>query len=295
MTDNLTKKLAMAIDGNSLSYRAYYATVKILQNYTVSQEATNAVKLMLIMCLKLRKMFSYDFAVVAFDTHAPTFRKLTLEKYKLNRKKMPSALVTQMPLIMESLNYLGFKVIFADGWEADDLIGSFVRLMTYNNVYTNIYSSDYDLLQLVSSSSSLFMPIQGVSKMKEYNLGNFSHLFYGLTPSQIPHYKALVGDSSDNYDGVKGIGKKTAIELLKKYQNLDGIFKNSLKLTKRQYQLLASQMDQLKTCFELSTIKSDYFHDLTSIESFQLRKIDFNAISDFLKKHTIRNLEKYFE
>ena len=293
--NNHFKKYAIAIDGHSLSYRAYYATVKSMEKYLSDDFPIpkNAVKLMMQMCLKLLKMCNYQFSIVAFDTSAPTFRKLAFNTYKANRKKIPSMLVDQIPLIMESLQYMGFTVMSADGWEADDLIGSFVHLMTKNNVQTNIFSSDHDLLQLVGENSSLFMPIKGVSEIREYNFHNFSNLFHGLTPQQVPYFKALVGDSSDNYAGVKGIGKKTAISLLKKYGDLDGIFKNSLHLSRRHYQLLSDQLDNLKLCLNLSFIKQNYFSDAENINKFSLHEIDVDAIKKFTKKFSINGLEKW--
>lgn len=181
-----------------------------------------------------------------------------------------------------------------DNYEADDLIGSFVKKMNDNNISVDIYSSDRDLLQLVTPLTNYYMFKVGLSKTTLYTNNNFSSLFHGLRPNQVVDFKAIVGDSSDNFNGVKGIGPKTAANLLQKYGSLSGIYQHINELSIKNQQLLSNDENKksCQICYQIAQIKNDLFLS-ESIDKFLKKNInsdEFNKIIDYLK---IPSLKKY--
>lgn len=287
-------KNAILIDGNSLAYRAYFATWQQVEFAKLNNlPFNNAIRTMLMMCWNLLQSKQYDYGVISFDTKAPTFRDQLYSEYKSKRSKTPSELLVQIPVVKESLRHLGFLVCEQDGFEADDLIGSYARLMTQNNVAVDIYSSDRDLLQLVDSMTSVWLCVKGTKEMKEYNTDNFAEQFFGLTPKQVIEYKGLVGDNSDNLTGIKGIGPKKGIDLLKQYGTIDNIFANFDKLSKALQTILQGQIDTAKKFSFLASIKTDIkLND--DIVHAALKPIDKQALLELLDKYGIKALAQKF-
>ncbi|AAB96106.1 5'-3' exonuclease [Mycoplasmoides pneumoniae] len=287
-------KNAILIDGNSLAYRAYFATWQQVEFAKLHNlPFNNAIRTMLMMCWNLLQSKQYDYGVISFDTKAPTFRDQLYSEYKSKRSKTPSELLVQIPVVKESLRHLGFLVCEQDGFEADDLIGSYARLMTQNNVAVDIYSSDRDLLQLVDSMTSVWLCVKGTKEMKEYNTDNFAEQFFGLTPKQVIEYKGLVGDNSDNLTGIKGIGPKKGIDLLKQYGTIDNIFANFDKLSKALQTILQGQIDTAKKFSFLASIKTDIkLND--DIVHAALKPIDKQALLELLDKYGIKALAQKF-
>lgn len=285
-------KTAVVLDGNSLMYRMFYATIKLSQ-YAVDNNLVpvNAVKLMLETCLKVRQS-NYDYCLVAFDHGKKTFRHDIMAEYKEGRKEMPKELLMQIPLIKESLQLIGFNILSLEGIEADDIIGSFTKIMTDNKIHVDIYSSDKDMLQLVSDLSYVHLIKTGITNTTIYTINNFANLTAGLSPKQIPDYKGIVGDKSDNLSGVKGIGEKTGTDLIIKYHSLEDIYNNLDKLSLNLRDKFENYKQQALVCKSIATIKTTVL-DGQLIDNFVMKNIDQPSISNFLKKYKINGLTKY--
>ncbi len=285
---------ALAIDGNSLLFRCYYATIKMLDYYHKNKLIpTNAIFLTISTIFKLLNN-SYQYVFIAFDAHRKTFRNQILPNYKMNRSKTPEDLIIQLGWVKKIISAMGIYHEALDNYEADDLIGSFVKKMNDNNISVDIYSSDRDLLQLVTPLTNYYMFKVGLSKTTLYTNNNFSSLFHGLRPNQVVDFKAIVGDSSDNFNGVKGIGPKTAANLLQKYGSLSGIYQHINELSIKNQQLLSSDENKksCQICYQIAQIKNNLFLS-ESIDKFLKKNInsdEFNKIIDYLK---IPSLKKY--
>ena len=203
------KKL-MVIDGNSIVNRAFYGVSQSLA--TREGQPTNAIFGFLNILNKLLDESAPDALCVTFDRAAPTFRHLAFEGYKANRKGMPEELASQMPLLKEVLAALNVPMYELDGWEADDLLGTIARLDEAAGWETAIVTGDKDALQLVTESTTvkLVSTRMGRTTTRDVTPESFREE-YGFDPIHIIDLKALMGDSSDNYPGVKGVGEKTAM------------------------------------------------------------------------------------
>lgn len=288
-----TKQTAVVIDGNSLMYRMFYATSNLAE-YAVQNNLVpvNAVKLMIETCLKL-KQNNYNYCLVAFDHDKKTLRHEMFSEYKAGRKKMPNELVTQIPLIKEALDLIGFKTMSLEGIEADDLIGSFCKLMNNSNIHVDIYTSDKDMLQLVNELNYVHLIKTGLTNIIINTKDNFANLNNNLTPQQIPDFKAIVGDKSDNLLGVNGIGEKTGLALLNQFTTLDNIYNNLNCLTKSQQEKFLTCKDQAYMCKQLATIDSSIFNQNCSINDFLIKETNTNKMNNFLTQYKINGLQKY--
>lgn len=236
------------IDGNAILHRAFHALPPLSNNDGI---IVNAVFGFFSMFLKILEDQKPDFIVVCFDRKAPTFRKGLYAGYQAKRPKMSDDLVPQIKFVHEILAKARVEIFEADGYEADDLIGTIAhqavngskfivhsknkkvdhQLSTINRgpVEVFIVSGDRDLLQLVNGHVKMIAPITGLTNMLVFDEAAV-RLKYGIEPSQIVDYKALVGDPSDNYPGVAGIGPKTASALINEYKSLTEIYKNLEKI-----------------------------------------------------------------
>lgn len=205
------------IDGNSLLNRAFYATPAFT---TKDGIPTNGVFGFVKLLLKILSDKNPAYLVVAFDLHAPTFRHEMYGDYKAGRKPMPEELVVQFPILKDVLRLMGVKICELSGYEADDIIGTLSQKF---DVLSYIYTGDRDSYQLVSDKTTVCYTRKGVSDLLELSQANFKDEI-GLEPLQIIYEKALMGDKSDNIPGVAGIGEKSALTLLQKYHDLDGVY-----------------------------------------------------------------------
>ncbi len=205
------------IDGNSLLNRAYYATPVFT---TKDGLPTNGIFGFIKLLLKIISDKKPSYMAVAFDLHAPTFRHQMYDGYKAGRKPMPDELAVQMPILKEVLQVMGIRICELKGYEADDVIGTLSRKF---DVHSYIYTGDRDSYQLVNERVNVCYTRKGVSDLLELSAENFRDEI-GLEPLQIIEEKALMGDKSDNIPGIAGVGEKSALTLLQKYHNLDGIY-----------------------------------------------------------------------
>ena len=211
-------KNLLIVDGNSILNRAYYGIRPLTTKEGIP---TNAVFGMMTILKKHLDHIKPDYAVIAFDLKAKTFRHRACDFYKANRKPMPEDLAQQLPYAKECVKLLGFNIVELEGYEADDVIGTVSR-MTNDDVHSYILTGDRDSLQLINGNTSVVLV-----KTKEdivYNEEKFTQE-YGVTPTQYIDVKAIMGDSSDNIPGVSGIGEKGAFKLISEFESLERLYK----------------------------------------------------------------------
>ena len=213
----------MALDGNSIVNRAFYG---VSQNLTTRDgQPTNAILGFLNILNKLLDEVQPDALCVTFDRKAPTFRHLAYEGYKATRKGMPEELASQMPILKEVLAAMNIPMYELDGWEADDLLGTIARMDSEQGWETVVVTGDKDSLQLVTDQTTvkLVSTRMGRTTTKDMTPEAFREE-YGFDPVHIIDLKALMGDTSDNIPGVKGVGEKTAMALVQRYGSIDLLY-----------------------------------------------------------------------
>ena len=247
----------MVIDGNSLINRAFYG-IRMLT--TKDGQPTNAVYGFVNILLKLLDEEKPDALCVTFDRKAPTFRHLAYEGYKAQRKGMPDELAAQLPVLKDVLAAMNIPRYELDGWEADDLIGTIAARDTAAGWETVIVTGDKDSLQLVTDSTrvKLVSTRMGQTTMKEMTPETFQET-YGFAPIHIVDLKALMGDTSDNIPGVKGIGEKTAMDLIQRYQSVEAIYADveGVEAKPAVKKKLAEGEEQARMSYDLATIRCD--------------------------------------
>lgn len=235
------------IDGNSLLNRAFYATPVFT---TKDGLPTNGVFGFVKLILKILSDKQPTHFAVAFDLRAPTFRHKMYEDYKAGRKPMPEDLAAQLPVLKEVLRLMHVCVCELEGYEADDIIGTLAKKF---KIPTYIYTGDRDSYQLVDETTNVCYTKRGVSDILELTAENFKDEI-GLEPAQIIELKALMGDKSDNIPGVAGVGEVSAMNLLKKYEDLDGIYAHIEEITGALRRRLSENKDTAYFSRRLATI-----------------------------------------
>jgi DNA polymerase I len=229
------------IDGNAILHRAFHALPPLTSK---SGEVVNAVYGFFSMFLKILEDQKPKYVVVCFDKAAPTFRQELYVGYQAQRPKISDDLIPQIKFVHDVLKKAKICIFEVDGYEADDLIGTIsvqaVEGKLNRGIEVVIVSGDRDLLQLVNSHVMMMAPITGLTNMIVYDGAKVEEKF-GVKPAQIVDYKALAGDSSDNYSGVPGVGPKTASDLLREYESLENIYKN-LDIIKKKNEKLANRL-----------------------------------------------------
>ena len=243
------KKVLVIIDGNAVIHRAYHALPPLT---TKDGVLVNAVYGFLLVFFKVLKEFRPAYVVATFDVHAPTFRHEKYKAYKAKRPPAPDNLYSQIPLVKQILTDFGVSIFEAEGFEADDVIGTISRIAPRQQVVPSleviIVSGDLDALQLVNDQIKVFALRKGVKDTVIYDEAAIKEKYPGLAPKQLTDFKALRGDPSDNIPGVTGIGEKTALELINSYGTIDNLYQtlegNNDKLKPRVKKMLAEQKDQ---------------------------------------------------
>ncbi len=276
-------KTVILIDGNSLMHRAYHGIAKgfipVWDGIPIGMVYGFASSL-----LNVIDNFHPDTLLVTFDTKAKTFRHELDKEYKAQREKAPDDFYAQIPYIDELLASFQIPTFKMDGFESDDLIGTLATKLSKDSE-VRILSADLDFLQLVSDRISLLkfngkIPIlYGPAETKAR---------YGIEPSQIIDYKAIVGDSSDNYKGIPGIGPKTASKLLQDFESLDGIYNHLNDLPIKVREKFNDHKDQALKCQTLATIKTDIHLD-TKDQKFELHEETTTAFFEKMKFSSLIN------
>lgn len=248
-------KKVILIDGNNLMFRSYFATAysgSIMRNS--KGQATNALYGFVSMINKIIAEEKPQYMVVAFDI-GKNFRHEKYAEYKAGRNATPDDLKSQMPIARDILDAMGIKHLEVEGYEADDIIGTLAKEADLDPEYDGlIISSDHDLMQLISPVVSMKML---KSKDSTYYTVESFRDEYGFDPIKIIDLKALMGDSSDNIPGVKGIGEKTARSLIQKYGSLDGVYENIDDISGKMKEKLEIDRENAYFSFELATICRD--------------------------------------
>ncbi len=247
----------LALDGNSILNRAFYG-IKLLTTKDGSK-FTNGIYGFLNILLKLRDEVSPDAVAIAFDVKAPTFRHEMYEGYKANRKGMPPELAQQMPPLKELLSAMGYKILEAPGWEADDILGTLAANCGQED-FCYIATGDRDSLQLVRDNVNVLLASTKMGKAQsvKYDIAKIKE-DYLVAPELLIDIKALMGDSSDCIPGVAGIGEKTAKDLISRFGSIDNIYANieTIDIKKGVHDKLVNDKDMAYLSRELGTIKTD--------------------------------------
>lgn len=250
----MKRPLVMIIDGNSLMHRAFYALPMLTNKKGMP---TNAVYGFTNMLLKLIEDYKPDYLGVAFDKKGPTFRHEAYAEYKGTRQKTPEVLIPQFDVLKKMLQLMGIAIYEVDGYEADDILGTFARLVKEKGWEAYLVTGDRDALQLVSPEVRVIMTKKGISDVRVFDVEGIKNE-YGLTPDQIIDLKALMGDSSDNIPGVPGIGEKTALKLLHQYHTVEQVLDNTDNISGQKLkESLIKYREQAMLSKRLATIVQD--------------------------------------
>ena len=240
------------IDGNSLSFRAFYA-LPLLSNHAGIH--TNAVYGFAMLLEKIIKEEKTNHFLVAFDAGKTTFRHSKYSEYKGGRQKTPPELSEQFPYIRQLLDAYHIKRYELDNYEADDIIGTLSRQADEADFETIIITGDRDLTQLATDNVTIYYTKKGVTDVDHYTPEFIAEKYQGLVPKQIIDMKGLMGDTSDNIPGVAGVGEKTAIKLLNQFESVEGVYEHIEEVTakKLKEKLINSKADALMSK-DLATI-----------------------------------------
>ena len=247
----------LVIDGNSIANRAFYG-IKLLT--TKDGRYTNAIYGFLNILLSLLKECQPDEVAVAFDLKAPTFRHKMYDGYKATRHAMPEELAQQMPVLKQLLADLGYRTVTAEGWEADDILGTLAAACAARKDDCFLATGDRDSLQLVSESTTVLLAATVMGRSKTVVMDEDAiQEKYGLAPKQLIEVKSLMGDTSDNIPGVKGIGEKTALSLVQAFGSLEGVYQNidDKRIKPKQREHLLEDKPMAELSHTLGTIRTD--------------------------------------
>ncbi|MBI4272764.1 DNA polymerase I [Candidatus Uhrbacteria bacterium] len=261
----------MIVDGNALLHRAWHA-IPPLQ--TKKGEVVNAVYGFITIFLKSLKELRPTHVAVTFDTPSPTFRHVAFKEYKAHREKKPEELYRQINRIREILHALHIATFEKDGYEADDVIATLAKnaRQQNNDLEIVILTGDMDTLQLVDEKTHVCSLKKGISDMMMYDMSAVKERFGGLGPEQLKEVKALRGDPSDNIPGVKGIGEKTAVDLIARFGTLENVYhaietaKDIEGISARISEKLRSEKDNAFLSYRLVQLVSDVDLDFSLSE-----------------------------
>lgn len=244
-------KRLVLIDGHAILHRAYHAFPLTLK--TRKGELVNAVYGFSRMLLTVLEDLKPQYLAVAFDLPQPTFRHQEYVGYQIQRPEMDKELFGQIERVYQIVQVLNIPIFTSVGFEADDVIGTLARQAAQKKLEVMIVTGDRDIMQLVNKKVKVYSPRKGFAEPEIFDEKKVKE-FLGVTPPQIIDYKALIGDASDNYPGVSGIGPKTAVELLNKYGNLKKIYQNLKKIKTQIAEKLKQGKESALLSQKLATI-----------------------------------------
>ncbi len=281
----------LVLDGNALLHRAWHAIPPLT---TKDGLVVNAVYGFAMVVEKMLEVHKPSAMAVAWDLPGETFRHKLYVEYKAQREKKEQELYDQIPIIQNMLMAFGIPSVSAEGFEADDVIGTLAREAAEKQFHTLIVTGDLDALQLVDNNTHVLFFQKGISETKLYDEAAVTQR-YGLSPSQLIDYKALRGDPSDNLPGIAGIGEKTATDLLQRYQSIEGIFHALPEIEEKFAKKLRGQETQVEASKVLVTIVRDVktgfdwkqatLHEIDWSRVLPIyRELEFRTL---IKKHTV--------
>ena len=297
------------IDGNAIVHRAYHVMPPLTRS---DGTPTGAVQGFFSMILKMIAELAPAHIAIAFDSPSPNFRKELFAQYQSQRPAMESDLSPQFGIIQGILEKAKISIYAVDGLEADDIIGTIARKATrlqttdYSKKQKNkavggsqstvdviILTGDRDMLQLVNHKTKVLAPVKGISEMILYDEVKVKEK-YGIDPSKFVELKALMGDSSDNYSGVSGIGPKTASNLINEYGSVSNIYKNISKIRAKNPKLaqkLKEGRENAKLAHQLATILTDapFKYDFSDCD---MKNLDVTEFKKALEAYDFKTLPK---
>ncbi len=272
------------IDGNSYVYRAYFA-IKGLRDS--KGRPTNAIYGFTTMLLKIIKEKKPDSLIVSFDHPAPTERHILYEEYKAHRPESPDELRQQIPHIKKVIEALRIKIFEIPGYEADDILATLAEKASQTGMDAYIVTGDKDMLQLVHDRIKVYDPMKDVVFDEGYVVERF-----GVPPKRVPEFMALTGDAVDNIPGVKGIGEKTAKELLSGFESLDELMAHPERIEKeRLRKLIEENTEVIKLSRRLAEINRDVPVEFAAEES-HIKEPDWQALLGLFKEFEFTTLTR---
>lgn len=289
------KEKLILVDGNSLFYKAFYASFyakgghKLLDKNDFKDVTNNGVRAFVNMLIELSKQSKK--ILVAFDHRISNTHRHKYSFYKAGRTKVPIDLYRQLEISKDFLTKYGIFWCEDEKYEADDIIG--IVANTAKDFFTiDIYTTDKDLLQLVDKDVSVKLSKKGISQLDIYTIDNFKEKVFGLNPWQIVDLKGIMGDSSDNLKGIHGIGEKGAIKLLSKYVSLENLLKNHFG---NEAELISNKInlgsDVAKLSKKLAIIKTEGELKFDIFESIKKKKYDSNELKNWLTNFNLVNIK----
>lgn len=281
-------KKFLVIDLFNLIHRAYHALPKEFSDK--EGNPTNAIYGVSSMLITVIQQVSPDYVVAVLDTAVPTFRHVDFTGYKAHRRPMENELSVQIPRIKDIVSSFGIKMISTDGYEADDLVGT-IAVKNSKRFQMILFSNDHDLWQLVNENVLIMLPSTKGDKIEW--IGEKEVLIrLGVTPNQVPDYKGLVGDQSDNIPGVHGIGGKGAANLIKEFGTVEEIYNNLDKITTESIRKkLIDGYEQAVMSKKLATIDTSTPIDF-SLEDSRYGKIPLEKIVPIFEFYNFKSLLK---
>ncbi|MDH4358457.1 MAG: hypothetical protein OEV37_00705 [Candidatus Berkelbacteria bacterium] len=292
----MKKGTFVLIDGNAILHRSYHA----MPRFESGGRLVNAIYGFISILFSAIEKYEPEYLAVAFDVKGPTFRDELFKEYKAKRIKPPQEFYDQIPDVWEFLKTAEIPLLTKEGYEADDIIGTLARKINgdLGEGEVIIITGDQDTLQLVDSRTKVAMPAMGKTKETLYDPSAVRGKL-GISPGQVPDYKALSGDSSDNIPGVYGIGSKTAIELIKEFGTIEKIYEylesekdnSEFKVKERTAGLLIQNKKMAMLSRELAIIKTDVEFPFNLSEA-KTHDFDEDKLREFLEKYRFMSLIK---
>ncbi|WP_406845665.1 5'-3' exonuclease H3TH domain-containing protein [Bacillus safensis] len=281
-------KHVLLVDGMALLFRSFYATA-VHRNFMINDHGvpTNGVNGYLKHLLTAVQTFEPTHIVCCWDMGSQTYRNELFQDYKANRGEAPVELIPQFDLAKEATEELGIVNIGIKGFEADDCIGTLAALYQ-NEARVTVLTGDRDLLQILNEQVTVALMQKGIGNYKHYTKALFEEEM-GISPKALIDMKALMGDSSDNYPGVKGIGEKTALKFIQTYQTIDGLLENVHELTAAQQKKMQAGLEDLKLSRLLAEIKCDV--PLSCPIDETKMNINQERAASMLRYHQIKGIE----
>lgn len=280
------------IDGKSVFYRGYYAMPNLS---TKDGKPTGGVYGFAVMALEVIKRLRPDYVCVAWDKKGTNvrLRREMYPAYKGNRKPAPPDFYEQIPILCDLLDALGWPLYELDDYEADDIMGAFAKQAGEKDVESYLITSDLDVLQLVNTHTHIYTLKKGLSNIELFNLAYFEEK-YGVGPHQWVDVKSLKGDASDNIPGVAGIGEKTALQLIKQYETLDGVYEHLDELKPAVKAKLEKDKEMAYLSKKLVTLMVDAPIAI-DLDEARLEPTVSQEFIDILKELEFRNLLRQVE
>ena len=279
----------LIIDGMALLFRHFYATSFRNQfMYNKKDLPTNGVQGMLRHTFKLLELTQPDHVIVAWDMGSKSVRNEWFEGYKANRVAPPEEMVPQFDMIKDVIHDIGFYQDGVRGYEADDVIGTVAQHIDD----LTIVSGDRDLLQLINRTNRIWLTKKGYTEYHHYNYDAFLDQ-YGITPEQFIDVKALMGDASDGYSGVQGIGEKTALKLIQTHGSVEALLNNLDTLTPKMQEKINNDMKSLQMSQRLARIITDVPLKMDTMMDNSRLNLDTVHINNVLADHDLSVAQKY--